>query len=214
MIEAKANLTSSEGILEEKSYPLCEECGSDEMILKEPYMTCSQCGLTLDSEIVLPQIGDPSHHAPLDREHAPTQIGSPPERKNSLDPLTQERRNKMQNYYSNDKNRIKEAREMILRILNNLQIPTKTLKIVVLNKYIELYDTHPNSRNLRSTERITPVLIYFFCKVHKVIINEDALWEISDISEIAKEKFIYFKFCDFHTWLIVYKLRITKFHIS
>ncbi len=182
MIGAKANLKSSEGVFEKKTYPYCNECGSDEIILKDPYLTCSQCGTTLDSEIALPQIGDPSHCAPLDKEQASTKIGSLEERKNSLDPLTVERMNNMQNYSSNDKKRIKEAREMVLRILNNLQVPNRTLKIVVLNKYIELYDTHPNSRNLRSTEKIIPVLIYYFCKVHNVIINEANLRDISGIS--------------------------------
>ncbi|KKL05683.1 hypothetical protein LCGC14_2603560, partial [marine sediment metagenome] len=70
MIGAKANLKSSEGVFEKKSYPICNECGSDEIILKDPYMTCSRCGITLDSEILSPQIGDFSHHAPLDRKHA------------------------------------------------------------------------------------------------------------------------------------------------
>ncbi len=33
MIGAKANLKSSEGVFEKKSYPYCKECGSDEIIL-------------------------------------------------------------------------------------------------------------------------------------------------------------------------------------
>ncbi len=186
MIGAKANLKSSEGVFDKKSYPICNECGSDEIILKDPYMTCSRCGTTLASEIVRPQIGDPSHYAPLDREHAPTLMGSHKEQKNSLDPSTIDRLNNLQNYKSNDKKRITEAREMILKILNNMQIPTNALTIVVLNKYIEIYDTHPNKKNLRSKEKIIPVLIYYFCKVHKVIINEANL---RDISGISKEVF-------------------------
>ncbi len=186
MIGAKANLKSLEGVFEKKSYPICNDCGSDEIILKDPYMTCSRCGITLDREILSPQIGDFSHHAPLDREHAPTLIGSHKERKISPDSSTTDRLNNLQNYKSNDKKRITEAREIILKILNNMQIPTNALTIVVLNKYIEIYDTHPNKKNLRSKEKIIPVLIYYFCKVHKVIINEANL---RDISGISKEVF-------------------------
>ena len=182
MIGAKANLKSSEGVFEKKSYPICSECGSDEIILKDPYMTCSRCGITLDSEILSPQIGDFSHHAPLDREHAPTLIGSHKEQKSSLDPSTTDRLNILQNYKSNDKKRIKEARERILKILNNMQIPNRTLKIEILNKYIEIYDTHPNSSNLRSAEKIIPLLIYYYCKVHNIIINEANLRDKSGIS--------------------------------
>ncbi|MHA2010511.1 MAG: hypothetical protein ACW980_24625 [Promethearchaeota archaeon] len=186
MIGAKQKLKSTDGFFRDLTIPACKECGSNNIVNNSSFLICVECGASLKNEINPSFNGRLIHHAPLKDFSRSTQIGSQVERKKAVNSTTIERLNKRQNYHKYDENRIKKAELFLSKIMDYLQITNDSLKKDVLRKFREI--TPSLNKSLRSIENLIPILMFYYCKVYTVIIDEKELINTAGIDNILFNK--------------------------
>ncbi len=161
---------------------ICDFCKST-LFISNGFFTCLKCGLT-SNDVVFQFSGsfkeNTTQHARLD-SNSVTTLGNQSE----IQIYGKYKRlSIMQCWSSNEENSLKNAKNYISFILGQSDITNKSLEKTVLNKYLGIKEKSPKSVNV---SEMIPILIFFFCKISGIIINEDKLREIVGIS---KEKFI------------------------
>jgi len=159
----------------------CDVCNSNNIRETREGYVCGDCGVVLEIQKL-------EYHRPYDKDIiqnavlGQTQMGFKRERRNSCNSVRLENLNKLDSIRTNEKNVLIKAKIEIKRILNCLNFPD-TDKDLILKKFKAIRLKLTPGTKYRSSEKLVPIVIYFYFKLNNKSISEQELLEVSKISK-------------------------------
>ncbi len=171
------------------SYLECDQCGSKNIIETEEGYACRDCGIVLELQRIknyLPFDEKQLQNAPL----CSTQIGFRQERMRSPRVLQFNRMVKLNTIKRSEERAMKIAEKEISRILEALQINfNERKKRNILEHVMKIRQNIRKGTKYRNLEKLVPIILHVYCKLHNISVNSKELLEISNIT---KNEFISF----------------------